>query len=541
MLPGKTFTPQDILRMLSRRKWHLIVPVFVCAFGALVVSRFLPNRYQSDALIQIVPQRVPDSYVRSTVTTNLDERLKSITQQIMSRTRLEEVITQLDLYTSERNSVPMEDLVERLRTDIEVAVAPPRRVGNRLADPDSFRLLFTYGDPQTAMRVTEQLASWFIAENSRLRGMQADSTNEFLDSQLAEARDRLVAQEKKLEAFRERHSGRLPSQMQTNMTAIQNTQMQLQSLVASLETDRGRKLVTERLYNDALAEQQAAAAAPPPTPSQPSNDNTPAGGTARQQLEAAKQQLARLELRLTAEHPDIRRTKAIIADLEKKAEAETRASSGGATTATAGPITAEEARRRERISSLRAELDGLNRTIGVKEQEERRMRGQVADYQSRLDSVPGLESEWISLSRDYDTQQETYKGLLQKSEESKVAANLERRQIGEQFRMLDSPRVPTKPMSPQRLFVNLGGLALGLVLGLALAGLLEFLDSTYRSEKDVLGALSLPVLAVVPNLPTAADVKDAARRRWMVTATVTGVLVASAGLTVALQLWRYVV
>lgn len=529
--------------MLSRRKWHLIVPVFVCTFGALVVSRFLPNRYQSDTLIQIVPQRVPDAYVRSTVTTDLDERLKSITQQIMSRTRLEEVITELDLYASERSkSVPMEDLVTRLRADIEVAVTPPRRVGNRLADPDSFRLLFTYSDPQTAMRVTEQLGSWFISENSRLRGMQADSTNEFLDSQLADARNRLVAQEKKLEAFRERHSGRLPSQMQTNMTAIQNTQMQLQSLVASLETDRGRKLVTERLYNDAVAEQQTAAASPPPPApnQQPSNDNAPAGTTARQQLEAARQQLSRLELRLTAEHPDIRRTKAMIVDLEKKAAAEAQATPGsGAAPAT--PTTAEETRRRERISSLRAELDGLNRTIAVKEAEERRMRGLVADYQSRIDSVPGLESEWISLSRDYDTLQETYRGLLQKSEESKVAANLERRQIGEQFRVLDPARVPTKPMSPQRMFVNLGGLALGIVLGLALAGLLEFLDSTYRNEKDVVNALSLPVLAVVPNLPTAADLKEAARRRRMVAATLAGVLVVSAGVTVALQLWRYVV
>jgi polysaccharide chain length determinant protein (PEP-CTERM system associated) len=541
MLPGKTFAPDDILRIVKRRRWYLIVPVFVCTFGALMVSRFLPNRYQSDTLIQIVPQRVPDSYVKSTVTTDLDERLKSITQQIMSRTRLEEVITQLDLYADERKTVPMEDLVARLRDDIEVNVTPPRKVGGRLADPDSFRLLFTYGDPQTAMRVTEQLASWFIAENSRLRGMQADSTNEFLDSQLADARTRLEAQEKKLEAFRERYSGRLPSQMQTNMTAIQSTQMQLQSLIASLETDRARRIVTERLYNDAVAEEQSIAAAPPPPPpaGRSSTDNSPTAGTAKQQLEAARQRLAGLELRLTAEHPDIRRTKALIADLEKKAEAEGKVAPDGSSPA-AAPMTVEETHRRERISGLRAELDGLTRTIAVKEAEERRLRGQVADYQGRIESVPGLESEWISLSRDYDTLQETYRGLLQKSEESKVAANLERRQIGEQFRVLDPPRVPTKPKSPQRLFVNAGGIALGLLIGLAIAGLLEFTDATYRRESDVVAALSLPVLAIVPNLPTAADLKAAARRRKMVAAAVAGVLVASAGVAMALQLWRYV-
>jgi polysaccharide chain length determinant protein (PEP-CTERM system associated) len=541
MLPGKKFTSDDIVRILKRRQWYLIAPIFLCTMLALVVSRFLPNRYQSDTLIQIVPQRVPDSYVKTTVTTDLDERLKSITQQIMSRTRLEEMITQLDLYTAERNKVPMEDLVARLREDIEIQVTPPRKVGGKLADPDSFRLLFTYGDPQTAMRVTEQLANWFIGENSRLRGMQADSTNEFLDSQLADARTRLEAQEKKVKDFRERNSGRLPTQLQTNMTAIQSTQMQLQALVASLETDRGRKLVTERLYNDAVAEQQAIANAPPlPAPGQSSSSDTPTGGTARQQLEAARQRLAALELKFTAEHPDIRRAKSQIAELEKKAEAEDKAPASGSGSH-AGPITPDETRRRERISGLRADLDGLNRTIAVKEAEERRLRGQIADYQGRIESVPGLESEWISLSRDYDTLQETYRGLLQKSEESKVAANLERRQIGEQFRVLDPPRVPNKPKSPQRILINAGGLVLGLLIGLALAGGLEFLDATYRSEADVLSALALPVLAVVPNLPTAADLRDAARRRKMVAATVAGVLVASAGVAVALQLWRYVV
>ena len=539
MLPGRKFTPQDITRILSRRKWHLIIPVFVCTFTALMVSRFLPNRYQTDTLIQIVPQRVPDSYVRTTVTTDLDERLKSITQQIMSRTRLEDIITELNLYADERNKVPMEDLVGRLRNDIDVAVTPQRRVAGRLADPDSFRIVFTHTDPQTTMRVTEQLANWFIAENSRLRGMQADSTNEFIDSQLADARSRLEAQEKKVEAFRERYSGRLPSQMQTNMTAIQSQQMQLQSLISSLEIDRGRKVVTERLYQDAVAEQQALAAAPPaPTPGQ-SNDNAPAGGTARQQLEAARQRLSSLELRLTPEHPDIRRAKSMIAELEKKAEAEDKATPTG-TVAHAGPVSIDETRRRERISGLRAELEGLGRTIASKELEERRLRGQIADYQSRIESVPGLESEWISLSRDYDTLQETYRGLLQKSEESKVSANLERRQIGEQFRVLDPPRVPNKPMSPQRLIVNLGGFALGLVIGLALAGLLEFVDSTYRTEVDVTNALSLPVLAVVPNVPTAADLKQAARRRRLVAISAVAVLVVSAGVGVALQLWRYV-
>ena len=158
-----------------------------------------------------------------------------------------------------------------------------------------------------------------------------------------------------------------------------------------------------------------------------------------------------------------------------------------------------------------------------------------------INSVPGLESEWTSLSRDYDTLQESYRGLLKKSEESKVAANLERQQIGEQFRVLDPAQVPLRPLSPQRLIINAGGLALGLVIGLLLIGGLEFLDATYHNEADVVGALALGVVAVIPQVATAADVqRQKARRRW-VTIGVAAALVASAGVSVSLQIWRYVI
>ena len=115
MLPGRKLSPDHLLRALQHRWWMLALPIFVCTFGALLVSRFLPNKYQSETLIQIVPQRVPDSYVRSTVTTDLEERLKSISQQIKSRARIEDMITRLDLYTAERKAMPMEDVVGLMR------------------------------------------------------------------------------------------------------------------------------------------------------------------------------------------------------------------------------------------------------------------------------------------------------------------------------------------------------------------------------------------------------------------------------------------
>ena len=540
MLPGRKLSPDHLLRALQRRWWMLALPVFVCGFGALLVSRFLPNKYQSETLIQIVPQRVPDSYVVSTVTTGLEERLKSISQQIKSRSRLEELITSLDLYGAERQNMPMEDVIALMRNAVEIEVGPRGRGPRGFLDPDSFRLKFTYADARTSQRVTEELASWFIAENTRQRSSQATSTNEFLDQQLAEARARLVAHEKKVEAFRERHAGRLPSQVDGNMQAIQSSQLELSGVAASLEADRARKAMTERLYNDAVNELKIAAAAPPPVVTSAEPGAT-ANLTARQQLEAARQHLARLELRLTNEHPDVIRARRMVGDLEVKADEEAKLAQSSPTAATARPTSPEETQRRERVSSLRAELDGITQQIASKERDQARLRGQIADYQGRINSVPGLESEWTSLSRDYDTLQESYRGLLKKSEESKVAANLERQQIGEQFRVLDPAQVPLRPLSPQRLIINAGGLALGFVIGLLLIGGLEFLDATYHNEADVVGALALGVVAVIPQVATAADVqRQKARRRW-VTIGVAAALVASAGVSVSLQIWRYVI
>ncbi len=171
------------------------------------------------------------------------------------------------------------------------------------------------------------------------------------------------------------------------------------------------------------------------------------------------------------------------------------------------PASQDEVRRREKVREMRAEIESLDRQIAFKEGEEKRMRAEIATYQARLESVPGIESEWVALTRDYDTLQATYRELLSKSENSKMAASLEQRQIGEQFRILDPPRIPPKPNSPNRLRINLLGTLAGLGLGLLLVGLAEYRDSTMRSEADLLGAIQLPVLVLLPLVTTEADIR----------------------------------
>jgi uncharacterized protein involved in exopolysaccharide biosynthesis len=310
-------------------------------------------------------------------------------------------------------------------------------------------------------------------------------------------------------------------------------------MVESIARDRDRKLMLERLYNDAQAEPPVLPSQPPSQPSTPSDAAAGSADTSEQQLASMRATLARLQLRLRPEHPDVVRTKRLIQELETQVQAS--ASAGGMSSQPAPAVTYEEQQRRERIRGMRAEIESLDRQTQFKDSELQRLRGLVAEYQRRMEAVPGLESEWVALTRDYETQQNAYRDLLGKSEQSKVAVNLERRQIGEQFRVLDPAGVPVRPISPNRILINGIGVTAGLFLGLVIAALLEFRDATFRTERDVLEALSLPVLALVPYVVTVAERTRRSRLRLAVTVAASLALVVAGYVAWTLRLWTFVI
>jgi polysaccharide chain length determinant protein (PEP-CTERM system associated) len=523
VIPGKQYTPEDVVLIAWRRKWWAILPAIAIAAGAYSWVRTLPNLYRSDTLILVVPQRVPESYVRSTVTTRIEDRLQSITQQILSRTRLERIIQDFNLYAESRKTAIMEDVVDRMRGNINVQVVKG----------DAFRVSFTSDEARTAMRVTERLASLFIEENLRDREVLAEGTNQFLEAQLEDARRRLIETERKVEEYKRQFSGELPEQREANMQGLHNTEMQLQALTESLNRDRDRRLVLERLTADA----ESSDAPPPPQVTvvpPPNAEGVLAGATAAQQLEAAQASLQGLQTRLTPQHPDVVRMKRIVADLQKKADAEAlaRPVSSGAPALSPG-----EMRRRNLLAEMKGEMEKLDKQIAAKQENELRLRAAMTAYQKRLDAAPGRDSELTELTRDYKTLQSTYTNLLGKKEDSKVAANLERRQIGEQFKILDPARLPERPTSPNRPQLHAMGLLAGVGFGVALMGLIEYLDKTLKSEADVTAALNLLVLATVPILP---EVGGRGRRRWKLLAvSATVLLTAAAGAAaVAWRVWK---
>jgi polysaccharide chain length determinant protein (PEP-CTERM system associated) len=494
VIPGKVYTLDVLWQIAWRRKWLIVLPALLIGLSAAVYIRRLPNSYRSETLILVVPQRVPESYVKSTVTARIEDRLQAISQQIMSRTRLEQVITDFNLYAKERaDKQLMEDIVEKMRT---------RDIGLNIIRGDSFRVSYTAGDPLTAMRVTERLGSLFIDESLRDREVLADGTTQFLSTQLDEAQRKLVETENKLLEYQRLHDGELPSQISANLQAQNNAQMALQAIGESLNRDRERRITLERSVADILESPDQ------PTPQASRDPNKPGAVNLEDELLVQKQALLALELKLRPEHPDVKKQRRVVEQVEKRVEA--MRLSGELTVKSTNPVVSVDLGKRKRLADARIELDNLDRQIQGKIAEEARQQGLVALYQARLQAAPIREAEMTALTRDYETLEQSYRNLLQKKEESQMSANLEKRQIGEQFKILDPARMPEKPASPDRPRLYLMALLGAIAVGLGTGGLREFFDRTLRTEADVRAALNLMVLATVPSIRNTV----AGARRW---------------------------
>ena len=468
----------------------------------------------------LIPQRIPETYVKGAVTARIEDRLNALEDQILSRSRLERIIRDLDLYRALRQRLPMEDVVQRMRDDIVF----------KIEGKESFRVSYVSQEAVTAQKATERLASLFIEENMRDRENIAEDTNQFLDAQLEDAKRRLLEHEKKVEEYRTRYGGELPTQVAANLQAIQNVQVQLQSLADTADRARERRLNFERQIADLQAQLI-------PTPQVPTvvQDGSLAGESTAQQLEAARAALAEARLRFTPDHPDVRRLQRKVSELEAQAAAEdAKRPPSDTSVAALKELPAAERQRQQRIRDLRLQIDDIDRQLKDKQEQEQRLRASVAEYQAKLDAAPKWESELVELTRDYTTLQASYQRLLEKREEAKLAANLERRDIGEQFRVLDPAKVPERPFSPNRILINAGGAGGGLALGVLLIVLLEYLDSSLKNESDVVRVLNVRVLAQVPLINAGTERE---RRRWWVALWTAGAVACIAS-AAAVVLWR---
>lgn len=475
----RELTPADYLAML-RRRWVLIVILTVIggplAYG---VSRFLPNRYKSQTLVLVEQPSVPTDIVKPVISADLSQRLSSMKQQILSRTRLEPIIRQYGLYANEINRVSMDDLVARLQKAIDITPIRPMEETSAHSLPGFF-VSVTMDNGRTAQEVCTAITSMFIEENLRLRQQHGEDTTQFLAQQLAEAKTKLDQQDAKLAAFKSHYLGSLPDEEHTNLNLLTTLTSQLDAATQALARAQQDKSFAESMLTQQINSWQAAQGGRSPD-------------TLEQQLVIMQNQLTSLQARYTDDYPDVIKAKNDIEALKKKI-AESEGQNVPTNLEKKPKATAEPGQ----IQQLRAQIHSYDQIISEKTREQDQIKQQIKVYQERVQSSPAIEQQFKELTRDYQTALDFYNDLLRKRDQSAMATDLERRQEGEQFRVLDPANLPDNPSFPNRPLFALGGFGGGLALGLGIAFLLEMKDTSLRTERDVEFALRLPVLALIP-------------------------------------------
>jgi polysaccharide chain length determinant protein (PEP-CTERM system associated) len=475
----RELTPADYAAML-RRHWVLIL---VCTLvgGPLAygVSRVLPVKYKSQTLVLVEQQSVPTEYVKSIDTADISQRLSSMQQQILSRSRLEPIIRQYGLYSSDVNKGSMDDLVARLQKAIDVTPILPM-AETRSKELPGFTVTVTMDTARTAQEVCTAVTSMFIEENLKSRQQHSEETTQFLSQQLVDAKAALDDQDAKLAAFKSQHINSLPDEEQTNLNLLTGLTSQLDAATQALARAQQDKSFAESMLSQQEASWQSS-----------QTGHNPA--TLEQQLIAMQTQLASLQARYTDDYPDVIKTKADIAALQKKM-AETNAQPAPQEPSKGLRASIEP----PQIQQLRAQVHNYDQVITEKTSEQEQIKRQIGLYQGRIESSPAVEQQYKEVTRGYQTALDSYNDLLKKRQESSMATQLEHDQQGEQFRVLDPANLPTAPSFPNRALFGLGGLGGGLALGLGLAFFMEMKDSSFKTERDVEVALQLPVLAMVP-------------------------------------------
>ena len=466
-------TPEFILDLVVRRRWIILASFCLSMIAGIVLAIFLPRKFEAKTLILIEPQRVPQQFVQSIVTVEPGERINTLSQQILSRTNLEKIIAGFKLFSDpDQKDLFLEEKVDALRKQITIDVVSDRR-----RQTDSFSIAFTGKDPKKVAAVANALASNFIDENLKIRESQAFGTSEFLDAELLSRRTRLEHVEEKIKEYRKTYMGELPEQLETNLRILDRLQANLNDQQQNVRDGRER---LAQLNGQASSRNQAVVVI--------GNDARTNNGVTS--LEDLKAQLETLQSRYTEKHPDILRLKKQIAELEAKQPSE----SADNQTNQSNPVNANLP------PQLRRQINDAQREIQLAESEIENLKKQIAEYQRRVEDTPKREQELLSLKRDYQNLQTSYDSLLSRKLEADVSVNMERKQKGEQFRVIDPAKEPQKPVAPDMRKLFLAVVVAGLGIGGGAAYLTEYLAPSFRKPDDLEAYYELPVLTSIPRI-----------------------------------------
>jgi polysaccharide biosynthesis transport protein len=492
----------EIKGIIRRRRWQFLLPFF-CGW-ALVwgASWLIPSTYRSGTLILVEQPSVPEKYVVSNIDTGIQQQLDSITQQIMSRTRLVRIIDSLGLYAQERKHKSPDELVEQMRKDIEIELShgDDRKLS-------AFNIYYENRDPKAAQLATAELANLFIAENLEERQKRSENTTSFLEDQLEQARANLAQQEAKVRVFKDQHLGELPTQTQSNLQILVGLQSQMQANEDSLNRAKQQNTYLESLLNQYRSLGDGSK----------SGDGGAVGlAEIDKQLDQLKAQLTDLTSHYTDKHPDVRKTREQIAQLEKTRDRIVAAINSGAGNSSAepaatAPLDPKSTPMLELESQLKANrLEIANRAAEIKDEQNK-----ITQYQARLNMAPVMEQQFADITRDYDQSKTDYESLLAKKNQSEMSTDLEKTQQGEHFRMIDPPNLPVKPYKPNRLQLCGLGLLVGFVFGAGFAIGPEKLSGKVYSEREIKKLVPFDVIAEIPQIESLEEQSSHRRGTWI--------------------------
>jgi len=474
--------------LVRRRHMYFLIPLLIGWLAVWGASWVLPALYKSSTLILVEQPTMPQNYVKPNINDDLQARLQTMTQQILSRTRLITIIDKLHLYSGKGSPSSPDSKVARMRKDIDVELVHDAHNQEITA----FKIAFSAHDPKVAQLVTTELKNTFISENMKVREEQSEGTTKFIESQLEDARVILSQQEAKVRQFQGEHEGVLPTQEASNLQILSGLQSQLQNEQDAINTAK-----QQRVYLQALIEQGRARNARPGEGKDLPSIN--------QELATLNAQLLDLSTRYTDRYPDVLALKDKIARTEKVRDQLVVDAKRRQALKPASPSSDLDLSDSSPILQLQSQLQANELEIGNREHAISGLMARINDYQARLNEEPAIEQQLADLTRGYDQSKANYDDLLKKENESSMATSMENLQQGERFTMLDPPSLPVKPDFPNRLkFCGFGVIA-GLVLGIIVVAGFEFMDDRLHDEAAIKALLPVQVISEVPEIQSASD------------------------------------
>jgi uncharacterized protein involved in exopolysaccharide biosynthesis len=482
----------DYLAMLRRRLKVILIPALLAPLAGFLVSYVFPPKYTSQSTVLVEGQKVPDALVQSVITADFTQRIQTLSQQVLSPTRLRPVIQTLNLgkpddeakFISDiQQNMTVQPVITSMSAAASAGLAGAKRKGSASSEPlPGFNVNYADSDAARAQKICNAMTSLIVDENLRSRAEVSQSTTDFLGRQVEDAKRAIDEQDAKLAAFKKQYMGQLPTDADNNMRILMSLNSQLDATTQTLSRAQQDKAYTESM----LAQQTAA------WKSSQSNTNPQ---TLEQQLNQLQAQLLDLQARYTPDHPDVIKTEADIAQVQKKLK------EVNAAAAAANPADSSEkasAGEPPEIRQLRLQIHQYQAVIQQATLDQKRLQSQIGVYQGRTAMSPNVEQQYNQLTRDNNNAQAFYKDLLAKKSSAALGTSMESQQEGEQMHILVSASLPDSPSFPNRPLFAAGGVGAGLALGFVIAIFLEFSDKSIRTEKDAAAIMDLPLLISVP-------------------------------------------